>query len=82
MVSGLQHEGTMRTVRLVAAIALVARLGLAACDDLIAVTREARHGNDPMGLSSPWCNHYGLLPSESTDLKQDPPLERRPTRLD
>jgi hypothetical protein len=47
--SGLQHEGTMRTVRLVAAIALVARLGLAACDDLIAVTRGARHGNESHG---------------------------------
>jgi len=82
MVSGLQHEGTMRTVRLVAAIALVARLGLAACDDLIAVTRGHVTGTSPMGLSSPWCNHYGLLPSESTDLKHDQPLERRLTRLD
>ena len=61
-----------------AAIALVARLGLAACDDLIAVTR---HVETSAWTPSPWCNHYGLLPS-GTDLKQDPLLQRRLTRLD
>jgi hypothetical protein len=49
----------VRAVRLLAAIALFAGLGLTAFDDLIAVTRGTGHGNKDHGhllsmVASPW----------------------------
>jgi hypothetical protein len=60
VVSRLQHERTVRTVRLLAAIALCTDLRVAAFDDdLITVTIGARHGNEYHGhllsmVESPW----------------------------
>jgi hypothetical protein len=67
-VSGLQHAGTVRTMRLLAVVALGAGLGAAALDALSTGTIGARHGPEYPGhllsrVASPWHTSQGKYSS-------------------
>jgi hypothetical protein len=46
LVEEITLQALMRTARVVAFRALLTRFGLAACDDLVAVTVGTKHGNE------------------------------------
>jgi hypothetical protein len=74
----MHGEGIPRTVEVLALIALLTSFGLAALDNLVAVTVETKHRNTDILSSCGRRYEYGIRSDESSNLKHDrPPIMER-----